>query len=107
MTRKYRLRERRRVHDELHKITKGLSNRTNVFEGLKGFKERVARTKSKSVNRQNSKHDYLTLMEYVEYKAGWNGYATFYVDARGTSKACSKCGYYDEDLKGSEGLQVP
>jgi hypothetical protein len=36
-----------------------LANRTNVFEDLTNFKEEIARTKSGSVNRQNSKHNYI------------------------------------------------
>ncbi|MEM3832417.1 MAG: zinc ribbon domain-containing protein [Thermoprotei archaeon] len=97
---KYRSRERNRVDDALHKLAKQLSGRTNVFEDLRGFKERVARTKSRSMNRQNSKHDYIKLQKYVEYKSAWNGYATIYVNAKGTSKTCSKCGYYNKDLRG-------
>ncbi|MEM0179228.1 MAG: zinc ribbon domain-containing protein, partial [Fervidicoccaceae archaeon] len=78
-----------------------LSGRTNIFEDLKNFKERVARTKNRSMNRQNSKHDYIKLQKYVEYKSAWNGYATIYVKAKGTSKTCSKCGYYNKDLRGA------
>ncbi|MEM0489428.1 MAG: transposase [Candidatus Bathyarchaeia archaeon] len=98
---KYSSRERNRVDDALHKLAKQLSNRTNIFEDLRGFKERVARTKSRSMNRQNSKHNYIKLQKYVEYKSAWNGYATMYVKAKGTSKTCSRCGYYNKDLRGA------
>ncbi|MEM2428731.1 MAG: zinc ribbon domain-containing protein, partial [Candidatus Bathyarchaeia archaeon] len=101
LLKKYSSRERNRVNDVLHKLAKQLSNRTNIFENLKGFKDRVARTKSRSMNRQNSKHDYIKLQKYVEYKSAWNGYATVYVKAKGTSKTCSRCGYYNKDLKGA------
>ncbi|MEM3833032.1 MAG: transposase [Thermoprotei archaeon] len=101
LLKKYSSRERNRVNDALHKLAKQLSGRTNVFEGLKGFKERVARTKSRSMNRQNSKHNYIKLQRYVEYKSAWNGCATIYVKARGTSKTCSRCGYYNKDLRGA------
>ena len=37
----------------------------------------------------------------VVYKSAWNGYATVYVKAKGTSKTCSRCGYYNKDLKGA------
>ncbi|MEM3545734.1 MAG: transposase [Candidatus Bathyarchaeia archaeon] len=37
----------------------------------------------------------------MEYKSAWNGYATVYVKAKGTSKTCSRCGYYNKDLKGA------
>ncbi|MEM3809494.1 MAG: zinc ribbon domain-containing protein, partial [Thermoproteota archaeon] len=100
LLKKYSLRERNRVNDALHKLTKRLSDRTNVFEDLRNFKERIARTKSRSMNRQNSKHDYIKLQKYVEYKSAWNGYATIYVKAKGTSKTCSRCGYYNKDLRG-------
>ncbi|MEM0003011.1 MAG: IS200/IS605 family accessory protein TnpB-related protein, partial [Thermoproteota archaeon] len=75
LLKKYSLRERNRVNDVLHKLVKQLSNRTNIFEDLRNFKERIARTKSRSMNRQNSKHDYIKLQRYVEYKSAWNGYA--------------------------------
>lgn len=52
------------------------------------------------MNRQNAKHNYIKLQKYVEYKSAWNGYATIYVKARGTSKTCSRCGYYNKDLSG-------
>ncbi|MBO3767763.1 MAG: transposase, partial [Candidatus Brockarchaeota archaeon] len=100
LLKKYSLRERNRVNDALHKLTKRLSDRTNVFEDLRNFKERIARTKSRSMNRQNSKHDYIKLQKYVDYKSAWNGYATIFVKAYGTSKTCSRCGYYNKDLRG-------
>ncbi|MEM0295932.1 MAG: zinc ribbon domain-containing protein [Candidatus Korarchaeum sp.] len=64
----------------------------------------MARTKSRS--RQNSKHDYIKLQRYVEYKSAWNGYATIFVKARGTSKTCSGCGYH-KDLRGAGTLRCP
>jgi IS605 OrfB family transposase len=48
------VREKSRVDDLLHKAARQLANRTNIFEDLRGFKENVARTKSRSMNRQNS-----------------------------------------------------
>jgi len=104
---KYRSRERNRINDILHKIAKQLANRTNVFEDLKNFKERVAGTKSRSMNRQNSKHDYIRLQKYVEYKSAWNGYLTVYVDAKLTSKTCSRCGYINKDLRGAGKFECP
>lgn len=98
---KYRSRERNRVNDTIHKIAKQLANRTNVFEDLHNFKERIAETKSRSINRQNSKHDYIKLQKYIEYKSTWNGYLTVYVDPKLTSKTCSRCGYINKDLKGA------
>jgi len=66
LLKKYSSREKNRINDILHKISKQLSNRTNIFEDLKSFKERVARTKSRSMNRQNAKHDYIKLQKYIE-----------------------------------------
>ena len=63
------VRERKRVDDILHKIAKQLADQTNIFEGLTNFKEGVAKTRSRSVNRQNSKHNYIKLQKYVEYKS--------------------------------------
>jgi putative transposase len=98
---KYQSREKNRINDILHKIAKQLSNRTNIFEDLNNFKERVTRTKNRSMNRQNSKHDYMKLQKYIEYKSEWNGYLTIYVKAYNSSKTCSKCGYINKDLKGA------
>jgi putative transposase len=98
---KYQSREKNRINDILHKISKQLSNRTNIFEDLKDFKEKVTRTKSRSMNRQNSKHDYIKLQKYIEYKSEWNGYSTIYLKAYNSSKTCSKCGYINKDLKGA------
>jgi len=61
--------ERSRVNDFLHKVARQLANRTNVFEDLSNFKERVAGTRSISINRQNSKHNHIKLQEYVEYES--------------------------------------
>jgi len=104
---KYSSREKNRVRDVLHELAKGLSNRTNIFEDLEGLKEKVARTKSRSMNRQNSKHNYIMLQKFVEYKSAWNGYATIYVSPKGTSKTCPKCGYYNRDLKGGGVFKCP
>ena len=107
LLKKYSLREKNRVNDILHKLAKQLSDRTNVFEDLKNFKEKIARTKSRSMNRQNSKHDYIKLQKYVEYKSAWNGYETVFIDAYGTSKTCSRCGYYNKDLRGASIFKCP
>jgi len=104
---KYSSRERNRVNDALHKLAKQLSDRTNVFEDLTNLKERIARTRIRSVNRQNSKHNYIMLQKYVEYMSAWNGYVTIYVKAKGTSRTCSRCGYYNKDLKGAGLFKCP
>ncbi|MBS7611172.1 transposase [Candidatus Bathyarchaeota archaeon] len=59
------------------------------------------------MNRQNSKHNYITLQKYVEYKPAWNGYPTIYVKAKGTSKTCSRCEYHNKDLKGAGVFKCP
>ncbi|MEM2582008.1 MAG: zinc ribbon domain-containing protein [Candidatus Caldarchaeum sp.] len=107
LLRRYSSRERNWADDVLHKLAKRLSDRTNVFEDLRNFKERIARTKSRSINRQNSKHDYIKLQRYVVYKSAWNGYATVFVKAYRTSKTCSKCGYYNKDLRGAGMFKCP
>ena len=104
---KYRLRERNKVNDALHKIAKQLASRTNIFEDLTNFKERIANTRSRSLNRQNSKHDYIKLQKYVEYKSAWNGYLTLYVNPKLTSKTCSRCGYVNKDLRGAGTFRCP
>ncbi|MEM0245981.1 MAG: transposase, partial [Thermoplasmata archaeon] len=45
--------------------------------------------------------------KYVEYKSAWNGYETIFVDAYGTSKTCSRCGYYNKDLRGASIFKCP
>ncbi|MGB9727414.1 MAG: RNA-guided endonuclease InsQ/TnpB family protein [Nitrososphaeria archaeon] len=104
---KYRCKEKNRVNDLLHKMSKRLASRTNIFEDLSNFKERVARTKSKRMNRQNSKHNYIMLQKYTEYKSAWNGYSTIYVKPYNTSKTCSRCGFVNKDLKGAEIFECP
>ncbi|MEM1944252.1 MAG: zinc ribbon domain-containing protein [Nitrososphaerota archaeon] len=47
------------------------------------------------------------LQKYVEYKSAWNGYATVYTRAKGTSKTCSRCGYYNKDLRGAGIFKCP
>jgi len=84
-----------------------LANRTNVFEDLHNFKERTAKTKSRSVNRQNSKHDYIKLQKYIEYKSAWNGYLTVHIDPKLTSKTCSRRGWVNKDLKGAGTFKCP
>ncbi|MEM4297348.1 MAG: transposase [Nitrososphaerota archaeon] len=49
----------------------------------------------------------LMLQKYVEYKSAWNGYATVYTRAKGTSKTCSRCGYYNKDLRGAGIFKCP
>ncbi len=97
LDRKYRRREKNRVKDQLHKISKRLADKSHIFEYLSGIKDRVARTKSKARNRQNSKHNYRMLQKYVEYKSAWNCLMTIYVDPKNTSKTCSKCGFTSKD----------
>jgi putative transposase len=98
---KYHSRERNRVNDILHETAKQLANRTNIFEDLSNFKERITRTKSRNLNRQNAKQNYIKLQKYVEYKSAWNGILTIYVEPKLTSKTCSRCGYMNKDLKGA------
>lgn len=78
------------VNNLPHKITKQLTNQTNIFEDLANFKERVIGTKSGSMNRQNTKYNYIKLQKYVEYRSAWNGYPTLYVKPQLTPKTCSR-----------------
>ena len=88
---KYRAREKNRVNDILHKVAEQLADRTIISENLRDFKERIADTTSRTLNRQNSKHDYyIKLQRYVEYKAAC-GYLTTYVNPKLTSRTCSRC----------------
>lgn len=59
------------------------------------------------MNRQNSKHDYIKLQKYIEYKSAWNRYLAIYVKPYNTSKTCSKCGYVNKDLKGAGIFKCP
>jgi putative transposase len=45
LLKKYSSREKNRINDILHKISKQLSNRTNIFEDLNNFKERLQEQK--------------------------------------------------------------
>ncbi|MEM2571025.1 MAG: transposase [Thermoproteota archaeon] len=109
---KYGRRERNKVRDFLHKLSKHIAGRckgyTIVFEDLKGLRKSTNREVKRynrfsgkvqgcSVHSKRFKRVWNTmpvrkLQFYVEYKHLLNGYATLYVDRRNTSKICSVCG---------------
>jgi len=113
LLRKYGGRERRRVADVLHKVTRFLADRFKgygfVLEDLKGLRS-AANRKVKKYNRKNGKVQevfvvpkemkrrlnsmpFRRIQSYIEYKALLNGSPVDYVPARNTSKVCARCGY--------------
>jgi putative transposase len=87
--------EKRRVNDLLHKISKPIvslayqHNALIVLGDLKGIR---SSTKGKRFNRIVSNMPYYKLTKYIEYKANWLGIKVIKIKENGTSKTCPKCG---------------
>jgi len=60
-------------------VGNGWSGRTDTFEGLKG---KDARTKSRSMNGQSTKHDYIMLQKLLEHELAQNGYSAVFKTPR-------------------------
>jgi putative transposase len=111
---KYRERERRRINDYLHKVSKKVAeyitqNRLEtIFENLKNIRKSVNRKikrynkhsgkvqkisiHSKSLKRRLNSWGFRKLQILIEYKANLNGFKVRYLSPFGTSKFCSICG---------------
>lgn len=86
------------VRDTNHKIAKRLVEEAQgmgaglALENLTGFHGRVG-SKGRKLNRMNHGWSFSQLREFVLYKAALAGVPVVFVDPRGTSRTCSKCGY--------------
>lgn len=90
--------ETRWMTDLNHKISKRIveiadqyDNPVIVFESLDGIRSRVRG--SKRFNRMMSSWAFRQLLNFATYKAERAGIEVVFIDPRGTSKTCSKCGH--------------
>lgn len=90
--------ERRWMKDINHKISRQLVDLANeydnpviVFERLDGIRYRTRG--SKRFNRMMSSWAFRQLIDFVQYKCEREGIPVIFVDPRGTSKTCNKCGH--------------
>jgi len=97
---KYGQRERRRVDQALHKVSAEIVKRAERgglgigMEKLTGIRRLYSRRNNRGVEsrfRLNS-WSFAELQRKIEYKALWAGVPVIYVNPRGTSTECSKCG---------------
>ena len=112
LLRKYSERERRRITDILHKVTKFLVDKFKgygfILEDLKGLRNAANRkvkkynwrsgrvqevsVRSKEMKRRLNSTPFRRIQSYVEYKALLSGSPVDYVPAYNTSKICARCG---------------
>ncbi|MBS7627828.1 transposase [Candidatus Bathyarchaeota archaeon] len=88
--------ERRKVTDILHKISRAIVNEALendsmiVLGDLKGIRKNG---KGRKFNRKlNNGFPYHRLSQFIEYKARWEGIPVIKISERDTSKLCHKCG---------------
>jgi len=88
--------ENRFRRDVNHVISKKLvstleTGTTIVLEKLKGIREKTIKKRRKKNRYEHSSWSYFQLEEFLKYKAAEKGLDIQYVDARYTSRGCSKC----------------
>lgn len=87
--------EKRKIKDQLHKISRKIVNQalqTNsliVFGDLNGIRKN---RKGRKFNRKLNSMPFHRLSQYIEYKAKWEGLQVIKVSEAYTSQTCSKCG---------------
>lgn len=98
--RKYGELERNRVHWIIHNVSKKIVNHAKAnkmaiaMENIKDIRKLYRKGNgqgNKYRSRMNS-WSYYELQRQIEYKATWEGIPVIYVNARGTSAKCSRCG---------------
>jgi len=99
--------ERRKVNDVLHKISREVVNRakeigaTIVIGDLKGIREKK---RSRTLNRIVNRMPYSKLAKFIEYKAMFDGVPVVKVKEYYTSKVCHRCNNLGE--RKTQGLFV-
>ena len=97
LMKKYSGREKRKVEDYLHKISKFLVsealkyNAKIVMEDLTNIRNAVNK-KSKNLRRRLNRWNFSKLQFFIEYKAKWGSLDVEYVNPSRTSKLCPICG---------------
>jgi putative transposase len=93
---KYGRREKNRVKDILHKVSKTIVEFAKVrgcgiiLEDLNGIRKRI--DYGRVLNRRLHNWSFRKLQHYIEYKAKLEGLPVIYVDPKGTSSYCPICG---------------
>ena len=90
--------ENRFRRDVNHVISKQIVSKletgtTIVLEKLKGIRENTIKKRRKKNRYEHSSWSYFQLEEFIKYKAAAKSIDIQYVDARYTSRGCSKCKY--------------
>jgi putative transposase len=91
---KYKARERNRVKDVLHKVSKKIAELAKgyaiIMENLTNIRRNI--NYGRKLNRRLHSWNFRKLQFFIEYKAKLNGSKVFYVNPKNTSKVCSRCG---------------
>ena len=105
---KYGKRERDRTTQALHRVTKRIVEHAKanghaiVMENLKGIRKLYRRGNGQGPSfrgRMNS-WTFREIQRQIEYKARWEGIPVHYVNPRGTSRKCPKCGSSLMEIEG-------
>lgn len=87
-------RERNRVRDLVHKVSRAIVDTFRgyriIMEDLKGIREHIKH--GKKMNRRLYSWNFRLLQSFVDYKAKLNQSPIVYLNPRGSSKNCSRCG---------------
>jgi len=97
---KLRNRQTKRIENILHKVSKEVVMYAKVkqyaiaLEKLTHIRNSMGKGnwKSKHIRQRLNAWNFRKLQQFIEYKARWEGIPVMYVDARNTSKTCSRCG---------------
>lgn len=94
--RKYGKKERNRVHQILHKVSKQIVSKEQgiILEDIKGIRKlyRKGNNQGKKYRRRLNSWSFYELQRQIEYKAKWAGLPIWHVKAGGTSSKCAECG---------------
>jgi putative transposase len=87
--------ERRKVNDQLHKISRAIVNQASrtdsliVLGDLKGIRDRS--DNGRKFNRKLASMPFAKLSNYITYKANWEGIKVIKVNEAYTSQTCHNC----------------
>ena len=96
LMKKYSGRERRKVTDLCHKISRKIIDFAKqhgfgiVMENLRGIRNNI--NKGRMLNRRLHSWNFRRLQFYIDYKAKLEGLPVEYVNPKGTSSLCPVCG---------------
>ncbi|MEM0261384.1 MAG: transposase, partial [Nitrososphaerota archaeon] len=100
-------RERRKVKEQLHIISKEIVEFAKqypkpmiVMEELEGLREKI--DYSRELNRRLHNLPYRKLQKLIEYKSLLNGIEVVYVDPNNSSRTCHRCGHINEPSNSRE-----